>query len=60
MFGHSLTSTWANAFVSRSKSFGIWVLMESLVAGGIFTMYGRTALQGGRARAAQRVANSTN
>ncbi|KAL1681540.1 hypothetical protein EV122DRAFT_275276 [Schizophyllum commune] len=43
MFGHSLTSTWANAFVGRSKSFGIWVLMESLVAGGIFTMYGRTA-----------------
>ncbi|TRM60241.1 hypothetical protein BD626DRAFT_572012 [Schizophyllum amplum] len=41
MFGHNLTSTWANAFAGRSRSFGIWVTLEALCGAGVFAMYGR-------------------
>ncbi|KAL1677376.1 hypothetical protein EV122DRAFT_265850 [Schizophyllum commune] len=40
MLGHSLTSTWTNAFAGRVRSFGVWVTLESLIGAGIFAMYG--------------------
>ncbi|KAI4521570.1 hypothetical protein EV122DRAFT_279175 [Schizophyllum commune] len=59
MLGHSLTSTWANAFAGRARSFGVWVTLESLIAGGIFAMYGRSTMQAARLRASERIANSS-
>ncbi|TRM62539.1 hypothetical protein BD626DRAFT_497736 [Schizophyllum amplum] len=56
MFGHSLTSTWANAFAGRARSFGVWVTLESLCAAGVFAMYGRPMLQTARVRATERLA----
>ncbi|KAL1735426.1 hypothetical protein EV714DRAFT_244383, partial [Schizophyllum commune] len=44
MLGHSLTSTWTNAFAGRVRSFGVWVTLESLIGAGIFAMYGRPIL----------------
>ncbi|KAL1707309.1 hypothetical protein EV121DRAFT_256186, partial [Schizophyllum commune] len=47
MLGHSLTSTWTNAFAGRVRSFGVWVTLESLIGAGIFAMYGRHTFPSG-------------
>ncbi|KAL1743473.1 hypothetical protein HDZ31DRAFT_65011 [Schizophyllum fasciatum] len=56
MLGHSLTSTWANAFAGRARSFGVWVTLEGLIGASIFAMYGRSTMQAARLRATERIA----